>query len=71
MSEASSNDIATGIRVFGNDAEMVNKITKALTEVGNLMVSNEPPPIPFISQGGSGVYGPATIFIGVKPIVQR
>jgi hypothetical protein len=68
MSESSSNAIALGIHVVGDNKPLVVAILTALKKVGGFIVSPEPPPPPMISQGGSGVYGSATIFVGVKPL---
>ena len=69
MSESAGNAIALGVHVVGTNSTLVAALLKSLSEIGNLAVSPEPPPPPRISAGGSNVYGPATVFVGVKPMV--
>jgi hypothetical protein len=68
MAESSSNAVALAVHVVGNNKALVVAILTSLADIGHLLVSPDPPPPPMISQGGSGIYGPATIFVGIKPI---
>jgi hypothetical protein len=69
MSESSAGSIAMGVHVVGDNKFLVGGLLTALGNIGQLSVSSDPPPPPVFSVGGGGeVYGPATIFVGVKPI---
>ena len=68
MTESSSGVIALGVNIVGENQTLVESLLWSFRDIGGLSVSPEPPPAPMISQGGTGVYGAATIFVGVKPM---